>query len=705
MRKIAVGILAVALAARLLVGLISANSVSEMETKIRKDLEAAVAKAEPIELEASDGSSVESVSANSVLKKVHGNDWIQSFTIDKTKTGSKEELDAAAQAELKRLGTFSKHEAKTHSFCVDNLRASGHMRFRDSNNTNVSTESNYLTDETFTTKGINDDKALKKCLELCYFEGKDTAGFNSYPLYITPQIQLFFDNIYLSEKDFFYIYYNEELRTVLGVLDKLKPNNFYDEYLLYRSRILLNQYSEDEIFHFLESHYDAESQLFFEKSKGDTLMNKLTATLDCAILCDEADIKMPHLEEVKNKLSSLLEDDKFYPEVKSLGECYTAVLKEGGTVLKIIYYITITEPETKLSEKISHRKAWFKNVADVMLDNLSTSDSVLSLFAINDIIRFNKFFGIGLNKIPEYCRELYKKINFYNVGYEGEVYCHDSQYIREFADLSIYCKLDGQFKGFLKKYLSNNVKTGFKKFVQTNLDPGDTYYGVLLSKKYYMPVDKEKIANMALVWLREFIADKQSNVSGNQQGKFALQILNELEVSPPDDIKKSLHDSIISKLGDNKYKAVREEKMKRLLLHEMRILLDMKEIFEETRNGKYFVPSWIMDMVDDDLSLANYNIADDLINVIKYVDEENLIFADDSNTTRNMKYKEALIKKLHNETETKGMNSGENETIVQKYYQFNSIGKVLGFELKFSKDIENISISNLSTAFYITVLR
>lgn len=539
-------------------------------------------------------------------------------------------------------------------------------------------------------KTVYDDSALKKSAELCYFVGENTAGFNAYPLQITVNLQNITDTLLLVQMGYYSLSDYEEDK-IVEVLETAKKETFYDSYLYYRCLSILEKVSTDKLQLFIGNHYSDKLKMYYGDSEDESLIENLTATLYCVTLCKENNIQIPHYEEVKNSLLTILEGNNYFSEPQDIQELYEAILNEEGTILKVLsYFFDDTSCECI---DMKRYEDWMQGAVNTVLENSPRVDSIFELWIRNDIIDISKsFFNIDINEFKRYVSQLIEKTNYYHVGYSDETFCHDSQYLYEMAKLSSYFGLDSSLGEFIHNWIAQNIKTDFKRYVMIELSSRDTYYGVNVAKKFDMPLDTEKIGNAAYDWINKFILDPISSVEINIDGYYAVKTLNEIGVQLTGQFKIELVESIYNKLDT--YKEI-DTDSKFLALHELRILTDMLKELDIIYD--YDLPNWVTDITKDALSISNYNIAEDVLSVYKYANIEN------------SEYEKQLRSKIHLGTEDLE-SIGSSDQAIQCYYQIKKISIMLNDSIPaldevFDSPPSNINLKDLSTVYYIIDIR
>lgn len=553
----------------------------------------------------------------------------------------------------------------------------------------------YQKDCSIVVENVYDDKMIKKIVEMCYFEGKYNAGFNTYPLTGTSNLNLIYYNLVLCNMGY-YALSEEEIKIIVQLLDESIKSSFNDEYLYYMSQALLGKLPKENLVSFLDEHYSNELQMYFAESENDTLIECLVATLNCIMLCNQNNIDIPHIDEVKDSLLYYVQENKYYLQVTDIQSCYEAIFNEGGTILRILSCLSIDNEE--LIKNVNMRKDWFSNILNIVESTPPSYNTIFELWIRNDITEINSFFDLDISGFKEYLTELYKQIDFYNVGFSEEVFCHDSQYIYEMTKLSQFYNYENGLKNFLKIYILKNISTYFRTNVQINLVPRDTYNGLILANYYNIPINRKKIENSANRWLNDFLSDYESTISSNWNGYYAVAILKTLNVDLEYQVQKSIQESVLQKLNNEKYNDIDVER-KYIALHEIKILLDIQEVMGNGLSN-ICIPQWITDIGEDDLLITNFNVAEDWLTINNYI------------TDKNSKYMDKIKINVISEFEEYSVSSSsrENEAFIQKFYQLKNICEIIGEKETFSKklslrDLERISISDLSTILYIIRLR
>lgn len=540
-------------------------------------------------------------------------------------------------------------------------------------------------------KTLFDNEYLTQIIELCYFEGESYAGFNTYPLSLSPNLRIIHDVVELSNMGYYELLESDK-ESILLYLNEIDRKSFNDDYLYYKIMIRIGEHSDNELIEFLEDHYNIDKQLFFADNRDENLMDSLTATLNAAELCNLTNINIPNVKEVKGTLIEQLENVNLFLEATNIQECYYEILSESGTILRTIALLDKTDEYT---ERVMELKKWFHNILNIVLASKATYDNPLEIWIRNDITEINnRFFKLNTSDFNDYLKSLFEQITYYNIGFNKEVYLNDSQYVYELAKLSSNYENNGVFINFVNNYIKHNIKTQFRQQEQTVLIPEDTYFGVSIAKDLNISIMDSKIEFKAYNWIEEFNNDKVSSVESNLKALYGLKILKLLGSVLSDELSSIIEENIYEKITSTKYANIIDNN-KYLALHEISILLDIQSEVDENKTSELInnLPSWIDQIKDDDLAITNFNIAQDLINVLDLKD------------SKSKKYIESISIEVDKKIKDLNMISDNNSnSIIQEWYQITTLMHHIGKQSNKQALTELLNnhryTDDLITAFY-----
>lgn len=556
------------------------------------------------------------------------------------------------------------------------------------------TKSDSYTNNMFVAENIYDTIPIIDSINACYLESEYYAGYNSYPLTLKPNLRIMHDVLNLSNMG----YYNlndKDTKTISIALNDVEATTFYDEYLYYKSMVLLGVNSDFGLEQFLKKHYNESSGLFFGDKQDESLMEQLTATMYCIELYDLANISIPHEDKIKSRLFELLNDNTLFMNPKSIENCYEMILKEPGTILRILSFLNKSE---NIRNEVSQRKEWFENIANSVF-NEEHSCSQIELWVKGDILEINKnLYHLNLENNTILKHNCLLQFTENTTIFETEDFFHDSQYIYDFARLNYLSGNSPKSTEFVASYIKSNIDTYFRQQYRSTVLAQDTFYGVSVANQFNVSIDVEKIINSALVWIDEFINNNDSNIELNSQTLYAVKILKLLDYNMSGEDFKKLQDSISTKLDNNKF-ITPDYKERYLLLHELTLLYELKSEISphDNPNTNNNLPEWIIDIMAEDLSTDNLNIAYDLVKLIDIDDPLNAEFLGRLDKTLDKKINSIL----------KVINDEKSDELLDEILRINNIMEKMGVsQAKINKflnaiDLTSININNLSVAFNI----
>lgn len=577
-------------------------------------------------------------------------------------------------------------------FFVTILSATWFLNF--SVNKPILENENYF-NSNFVAKKITDTQAIHNAVTACYFEGSNYAGYNSYPLNSAPSLRIVYDVLKLSEMDFFNLE-KVDIKNISIALEDTKKNTFYDTYLYYKSMILLGQTSDIGLERFINSHYCEDSKFFFENNKEDSLMNKLTATLYCVELSYQAGITLPNENAIKENLIELLKKDTLFAFPEDIKDCYESVLKEPGTILRIL---SLFEKTDDLLQEVSKRKEWFESITKIVLSNDENLYSQMELWIRNDMTEINNnFYNIDMDENIAFLQQYFSQLEYNHVGFGTETFLHDSQYIHDLAQLSYYYYNDFVFDKFVQSYIEHNISTFFSQHQQTELLARDTFYGVSIAKNFNIRVNNEKIIVIATDWINAFIESQENSLYLNVNALYAIKTLKVLNVNFESSQKEILQETINKKLSNNKFRVIKTGEIYSSL-HEAALLIEMQSEIDETykKQLREQLSPLILEVTNEDLSVENFNIAYDVLKIIDINDPAYSTYIDLLHTEIDNK-----LKKLY-----QSFDKEKSATVLELLYQINGIAEIIGCSESIDKQIDEIQsklkqiyINDLSIGFY-----
>ena len=122
----------------------------------------------------------------------------------------------------------------------------------------------------------------------CYFESEQYAGFNSYPIFTSFDMQTLHDAAYIANE----LVDQTNQNKIYEFCTKINSEtleNFYDQYLFFETYIILEKKTliKSQVENFLLNHFDSHAGMFYWDNPSDSLEKKLTATLYCIKLLKE----------------------------------------------------------------------------------------------------------------------------------------------------------------------------------------------------------------------------------------------------------------------------------------------------------------------------------------------------------------------------------------------------------------------------------
>lgn len=554
------------------------------------------------------------------------------------------------------------------------------------------------TSNLFVAETIDDNMSILNAIDTCYFESENFAGYNSYPLTLRPNLRIIHDVLNLSHMGY-YTLSDDDVKTIAIALNDVEATTFHDEYLYYKSMILLGVDSDFGLERFLKNHYNEDSGLFFEDNQDENLMDQLTSTLHCIELYNIANIPIPHEDKLKSILIRLLNNDDLYINPKNIEDCYEMILTESGTILRILGLLNKSED---LLNEVSQRKEWFESIISIVF-NSEHSCSQLEIWVKSDILEINNnLYELNLenNGIPHH--NCLAQFTNSNINFKTEDFFHDSQYIYDFTRLNYLSDNCPVYTDFLVSFIKRSIDTYFRQQYRSTVLAQDTFYGISIANQFNVNLNHDKAISSALVWVDEFITNSDSNIESNSQALYAVKILKLLNHNLGSEDYEKLESSILNKLDSNKFITI-DYQERYLLLHELTLLYMLKTEINPQNNSNMNndLPEWITDIMAEDLATDNLNIAYDLVQLIDINDTLNTEFLN--------KLEEELDKKTNYILEV--MDSNQSNELLDEIVRIYKIMDIAGFaevdikEVFRLTDLSSIYINDLSVAYNIMNLK
>lgn len=358
------------------------------------------------------------------------------------------------------------------------------------------------------TKNIKSDsemfkqKEIKNVLNRSYYHYQKPSIFSSSALNNDPSLY----QMYWVTKLINVISYNsfENGEKWLETTSKENPSTNDINNLIYRSYLLsLSPEKKGENDNTMEliknKNYDETQNLFFLKSRTDTLLEKLSITrsvTEILVMYDDKKYK----EQLKNKLINLFNEDKFY------SNSVDSLTSEGGQIILCLYNLGFKYDDIK--NQLKDRTDWV-NYINIQGEKNFTESKVdqNSIFILDLLVRINLFFGKestinldSLNNIMSYWIEDYNgKTNFI---------FPDAQFIYTFSYIYKYLNIDNPYIKEIKNYIEDHVNSGFIKVSYNVPNIQDNYYGVYLANRYDYTYDVQGIKSTVMEWYVDYVEEK-----------------------------------------------------------------------------------------------------------------------------------------------------------------------------------------------------